>query len=132
MGIVPAGSAGRTGPNGPTRPTRPNGRSESPDAMLAAFGLAALGDRYPRDLSSGERQRAALAATLAGAPTLVLLDEPTRGMDAAARSSLVAAVEALTAGGSAVVVATHDEALAAALADRTILLGGDRVTEAAR
>src|SRR5450830_1130001 len=104
----------------------------SPDAMLAAFGLAALGDRYPRDLSSGERQRAALAATLAGAPTLVLLDEPTRGMDTAARSSLVAAVEALTAGGSAVVVATHDETLAAALADRTILLGGGRVTEAAR
>jgi energy-coupling factor transport system ATP-binding protein len=120
---------GRTGPNGPTRP---NGRSESPDAMLAAFGLTALGDRYPRDLSSGERQRAALAATLAGAPTLVLLDEPTRGMDTAARSSLVAAVEALTAGGSAVVVATHDETLAAALADRTILLGKGRATEAAR
>ena len=121
--------------SGPAYPTGPTGRSQSPDVMLAAFGLAALGDRYPRDLSSGERQRAALAATLAGAPTLVLLDEPTRGMDAAARSSLVAAVEELTAGGSAVVVATHDEALAAALADRTILLGGGggrRVTEAAR
>jgi len=117
---------------GPAYPTGPTGRSQSPDVMLAAFGLAALGDRYPRDLSSGERQRAALAATLAGAPTLVLLDEPTRGMDAAARSSLVAAVEELTAGGSAVVVATHDEALAAALADRTILLGGGGVTEAAR
>jgi energy-coupling factor transport system ATP-binding protein len=117
---------GRTGSTGP------DGRSESPDAMLAAFGLAALGDRYPRDLSSGERQRAALAATLAGAPTLVLLDEPTRGMDTAARSSLVAAVEALTAGGSAVVVATHDETLAAALADRTILHAAGRVTEVAR
>jgi len=52
--------------------------------MLAAFGLGHLADRYPRDLSSGERQRAALAATLAGAPTLILLDEPTRGMDLAA------------------------------------------------
>jgi len=122
----------RTGPTGPSGHTGHTGRTESPDAMLAAFGLTALGDRYPRDLSSGERQRAALAATLAGAPTLVLLDEPTRGMDAAARSSLVAAVEALTAGGSAVVVATHDETLAVALADRTILLGGGRVTEAAR
>ena len=111
---------------------RRTGHPGSPDAMLAAFGLAALGDRYPRDLSSGERQRAALAATLAGAPTLVLLDEPTRGMDTAARSSLVAAVEVLTAGGSAVVVATHDETLAAALADRTILLGKGRATEAAR
>jgi energy-coupling factor transporter ATP-binding protein EcfA2 len=111
---------------------RRTGSSEPPGAMLAAFGLAALGDRYPRDLSSGERQRAALAATLAGAPSLVLLDEPTRGMDAAARRSLVAAVEALAAGGSAVVVATHDETLAAALADRTILLSGGRATEAAR
>jgi ABC-type hemin transport system ATPase subunit len=44
----------------------------------------------------------------------------------------VAAVEVLTAGGSAVVVATHDETLAVALADRTVLLGGGRVTEAAR
>jgi energy-coupling factor transport system ATP-binding protein len=104
-------------------------RPEPPDAMLAAFGLTALGGRYPRDLSSGERQRAALAATLAGAPSLVLLDEPTRGMDAAARRSLVAAVDVLTAGGSAVVVATHDEALAAALADRTIVLANGRVTE---
>ncbi|HEX7497000.1 MAG TPA: ATP-binding cassette domain-containing protein [Candidatus Limnocylindrales bacterium] len=111
---------------------RRTGRAEPPDAMLAAFGLAALGDRYPRDLSSGERQRAALAATLAGAPTLVLLDEPTRGMDTAARDSLVAAVEALADGGSAVVVATHDETLAAALADRTILLRGSRAMEAAR
>ena len=104
--------------------------AEPPDAMLAAFGLAALGDRYPRDLSSGERQRAALAATLAGAPSLVLLDEPTRGMDSAARRSLIAAIEVLTAGGSAVVVATHDEALAAALADRTIVLADGRAREA--
>ena len=111
---------------------RRTGSSEPLGAMLAAFGLAALGDRYPRDLSSGERQRAALAATLAGAPTLVLLDEPTRGMDTAARSSLVAAVEVLTAGGSAVVVATHDETLAAALADRTIILGNGRATETER
>ena len=122
----------RTGHSGRTGPTGPTGRSETPDAMLAAFGLTALGDRYPRDLSSGERQRSALAATLVGAPTLVLLDEPTRGMDTAARNSLVAAVEALAAGGSAVVVATHDAALAAALADRTILLGGGRATEATR
>lgn len=120
----------RTGPTSHSGRNAPSGHSETPDAMLAAFGLTALGDRYPRDLSSGERQRAALAATLAGAPTLVLLDEPTRGMDTAARNSLVAAVEALTAGGSAVVVATHDAALAAALADRTILLGGGHATEA--
>ncbi|MGD0862114.1 MAG: ATP-binding cassette domain-containing protein [Candidatus Limnocylindrales bacterium] len=108
---------------------RRTGSVETPQAMLAAFGLDRLADRYPRDLSSGERQRAALAATLAGAPTLVLLDEPTRGMDAAARRSLAAAVEILTLGGSAVVLATHDTDLAAALADRTVELRDGRASE---
>ncbi len=103
--------------------------TEAPETMLAAFGLERLADRYPRDLSSGERQRAALAATLAGSPTLVLLDEPTRGMDAAARRSLTAAVRELTARGSAVVLATHDAELAAQLADRTIELRGGLATE---
>lgn len=100
-------------------------------AMLAAFGLTALADRYPRDLSSGERQRAALAATLAGSPALVLLDEPTRGMDHAARHALAAAVRSLTESGSAVVVATHDTDLALELADRTIRLAGGRAVEVA-
>jgi energy-coupling factor transport system ATP-binding protein len=107
------------------------GGHESPEMMLAAFDLGHLADRYPRDLSSGERQRAALAATLAGSPTLVLLDEPTRGMDLAARRSLVAAVRALTERGSAVVLATHDTDLAAELADRTIELCGGRATDLA-
>ena len=101
------------------------------DAILAAFGLAGLHDRYPRDLSSGERQRAALAATLAGAPALALLDEPTRGMDAAARRSLAAAVRALTDAGSSVVIATHDAELVAALADRTVVIGDGRAAETA-
>ena len=91
---------------------------------LAAFGLDELADRYPRDLSSGERQRAALAATLAGRPSLVLLDEPTRGMDAAARRALAAAVASLAERGSAVVVATHDADLVAEIADTTIAVGG--------
>jgi energy-coupling factor transport system ATP-binding protein len=104
--------------------------TESAELMLGTFGLAGLADRYPRDLSSGERQRAALAATLAGSPALVLLDEPTRGMDAAARRSLAAAVHSLTERGSAVVVATHDTDLAAELADRTIALRDGRAVEA--
>jgi energy-coupling factor transport system ATP-binding protein len=108
---------------------RRTGAGGSPDEMLTMFGLLALADRYPRDLSSGERQRAALAATMAGSPTLVLLDEPTRGMDMAARQSLGAAVRDLTALGSAVVVATHDAELAADLADRTIELRDGRAVE---
>jgi energy-coupling factor transporter ATP-binding protein EcfA2 len=108
-----------------------SGSTESTAEMLAAFGLSALADQYPRDLSSGQRQRAALAATLAGSPALVLLDEPTRGMDAAARRSLVSAVRRLTERGSAVVVATHDTDLATELADRTIVIGDGRAWEPA-
>jgi energy-coupling factor transporter ATP-binding protein EcfA2 len=108
---------------------RRSGAAEPPDEMLAAFGLLALAGRYPRDLSSGERQRAALAATLAGSPTLVLLDEPTRGMDPAARRSLGAAIHALTARGSAVVIATHDAELVADLADRIVELRDGRAVE---
>jgi energy-coupling factor transport system ATP-binding protein len=103
---------------------------DSPDEMLAAFGLLARADRYTRDLSSGERQRAALAATLAGSPTLALLDEPTRGMDAAARAALIAAVRRLTGRGAAVVVATHDESLVAELADRVVRVRDGRAAEA--
>jgi energy-coupling factor transport system ATP-binding protein len=110
---------------------RRTGSREAPAKMLDAFGLTRLSDRYPRDLSSGERQRAALAAALAGSPTLVLLDEPTRGMDAAARRSLAAAVQTLTAGGAAVVLATHDTDLAATLADRTVELRAGRAAERA-
>ncbi len=108
---------------------RRTGAGGSAEAMLSAFGLAGLSERYPRDLSSGERQRAALATTLAGTPALALLDEPTRGMDRAARRSLAGAVRALTERGSAVVLATHDTELAAELADRTVALTGGTAVE---
>ena len=93
---------------------------ETPGRILALLGIANLAGRYPRDLSSGERQRAALAAVLPGAPQLVLLDEPTRGMDHASRVALVNVVAALRDRGAAVVIATHDEDLQAALADRVV------------
>jgi energy-coupling factor transporter ATP-binding protein EcfA2 len=108
------------------------GDREQPEAILEELGLMSVAERYPRDLSSGERQRAALAAVLPGAPGLVLLDEPTRGMDAAARASLVGLVARLRDQGAAVVLATHDEELRAALADRMVNLGGGRVLEQAR
>jgi energy-coupling factor transporter ATP-binding protein EcfA2 len=103
---------------------------EPADAILQELGLLAVAGRYPRDLSCGERQRAALAAVLPGRPDLVLLDEPTRGMDAAARNALVRLVSRLRDGGSAVVLATHDAELRAALADRVLSVSGARVTEA--
>jgi len=93
---------------------------ERPERILGMLGIAELAGRYPRDLSSGERQRAAIAAVLPGAPQLVLLDEPTRGMDLASRSALIAVVANLRDRGAAVVIATHDEDLQAALADRVV------------
>ncbi len=94
--------------------------NETPTRILAMLGIADLAGRYPRDLSTGERQRAALAAVLPGAPEIVLLDEPTRGMDHASRVALVDVVAALRDAGAAIVIATHDEDLQAALADRVI------------
>lgn len=103
--------------------------SEAPDTILEALGLLSVADRYPRDLSCGERQRAALAAVLPGTPQLVLLDEPTRGMDAAAREALIRLVARLRDQGSSIVLATHDADLRAALADRIVRVAGGKVVE---
>jgi energy-coupling factor transport system ATP-binding protein len=105
------------------------GEAESPQVILGSLGLLAVAERYPRDLSSGERQRAALAAVLAGQPDLVLLDEPTRGMDFAARAALIKLVAGLRDAGSAVVLATHDVALQEALADRVVQVCEGGVSE---
>jgi energy-coupling factor transport system ATP-binding protein len=104
---------------------------ERPEAILEKLGLRSVADRYPRDLSCGERQRAALAAVLPGRPRLVLLDEPTRGMDAASRDALIELVAQLRDEGAAIVLATHDADLRAALADRVVRVGGGKVREMA-
>jgi len=108
-----------------------SGELEQPETILNQLGLLSMADRYPRDLSSGERQRAALAAVLPGTPGLVLLDEPTRGIDSNARGALVSLVARLRDRGASVVLATHDEDLRNALADRVIHVGGGRVAEMA-
>jgi energy-coupling factor transporter ATP-binding protein EcfA2 len=90
--------------------------------LLRTLGVDAIAGRDPRDLSSGERQRAAVAAILCGSPAIALLDEPTRGMDGRARDGLVAAVRMLAAAGTSVLLATHDSDLAAALADRVLIV----------
>jgi energy-coupling factor transporter ATP-binding protein EcfA2 len=100
---------------------------EALPSLLRALGVDALGPRDPRDLSSGERQRAAVAAILCGSPVIALLDEPTRGMDGPARDGLVAAVRMLAARGTSVIVATHDSDLTAALADRVLVVAGGLV-----
>jgi energy-coupling factor transport system ATP-binding protein len=104
---------------------------EAPAAVLERAGLAHLADRHPRDLSGGERQLLALALVTAGEPAIVALDEPTRGMDHAHKAALARSVAAMSERGAAVVLATHDAELAAAVAARTVLLGqGEIVADA--
>ncbi|MFI0267789.1 ABC transporter ATP-binding protein [Streptomyces luteogriseus] len=84
-------------------------------------------DTHPRDLSEGQRLALALAVVLTARPPLLLLDEPTRGLDYAAKARLVAVLRALAAEGHAIVLATHDVELAAELADRVVLLAEGEV-----
>jgi energy-coupling factor transport system ATP-binding protein len=91
---------------------------------LAAVGLAGYEGRHPRDLSSGERERLALAAVLAPEPDLLVLDEPTRGVDPERKHELAALLRANTA--RATLVVTHDRAFAKAVADRVVPLAPDR------
>jgi energy-coupling factor transport system ATP-binding protein len=103
------------------------------EAPVESLGeLAPLAARHPRDLSGGERQMLALEMVLAGEPPAVVgLDEPTRGMDHAHKAALARRLRAVAAGGTAVLLATHDAELAAAVAGRTVLLGqGDVVADA--
>jgi energy-coupling factor transporter ATP-binding protein EcfA2 len=99
--------------------------------LLAELGLSDLAQRDPRDLSSGERQRAAIAAVLAGSPQIALLDEPTRGMDDDARDALCRVVLRMRAAGCSIVLATHDINLAHAVADRIVSVGAGVANELA-
>ncbi|WP_367323512.1 ABC transporter ATP-binding protein [Streptomyces sp. HUAS ZL42] len=82
---------------------------------------------HPRDLSEGQRLALALAVVLTARPPLLLLDEPTRGLDYAAKARLVTVLRALAAEGHAIVLATHDVELAAELAHRVVLLADGEV-----
>lgn len=75
---------------------------------LARVGLAWAADRHPRDLSSGERERLGLAAVAVAEPDLLVLDEPTRGLDPDRKAEIGAWLSAYAAAGRSVLVATHD------------------------
>jgi energy-coupling factor transport system ATP-binding protein len=84
-------------------------------------------EAHPRDLSEGQRLALALAVVLAARPPLLLLDEPTRGLDYAAKARLAGILKGLAAEGHALVLATHDVELAAELADRVVILADGEV-----
>jgi energy-coupling factor transport system ATP-binding protein len=85
---------------------------------------------HPRDLSEGQRLSLVLAIQLVAAPDVVLLDEPTRGLDYPAKRTFIAILDQLVAEGRTVVVSTHDVEFAAAAADRVVVMGtGDIVAD---
>jgi energy-coupling factor transport system ATP-binding protein len=84
-------------------------------------------EHHPRDLSEGQRLGLVLAIVLTGAPPLVLLDEPTRGLDYGAKQRLIATLRELADAGHAVVLATHDVELAAAASTRTIVIADGEI-----
>lgn len=101
-------------------------------AMRARFDVGAFGDRPVRTYSRGQLQRVALARALLHAPSVLLLDEPSTGLDDAGTARLEEAVRAERDRGAVVVLVTHDHELAARLADvRVRLARGRVVTEGA-
>lgn len=99
----------------------------APDELLRHLGLADLADAYPRDLSVGERQRVALAAIMVAKPAALLLDEPTRGLDYAAKADLSRLLLEWRSEGMGIAVVTHDVELAAQLADRVVVMSQGEV-----
>jgi len=99
----------------------------APDALLARLGLTGVASAYPRDLSVGQRQRVALGAVTVTRPRLLILDEPTRGMDYGAKQELVRLLREWQAEGTAILLVTHDVELAAEAADRVAVLSQGQV-----
>ncbi len=94
----------------------------APQALLERLGLADKAGAYPRDLSAGERQRVALGAITITRPGALLLDEPTRGLDYAAKRALADLLRGWRDHGLAILLVTHDVELAATVADRVVLM----------
>jgi energy-coupling factor transport system ATP-binding protein len=93
-------------------------RDRAVAAAIRRLGLDGLERRHPRDLSGGERERVALASVLVAEPRVLVLDEPTRGMDTASKQALAALLREHAANGGASLVVTHDAGFAAGAADR--------------
>lgn len=101
-------------------------------AAASSFGVDPLRDRRVRELSRGQRQRLALARTLLGRPEVLLLDEPSTGLDASAVSRLVSQLAEVIHGGVLVVVVTHDPVFSAALGGQRWLMREGRLESVKR
>jgi putative ABC transport system ATP-binding protein len=105
-------------------------RKRAADA-LARVGLSARGRHYPAELSGGQQQRVAIARALAGAPRLLLADEPTGNLDSAMARSVMELLEELHRDGATIVMVTHDPQLAARAQRNVHVIDGQVVDLAA-
>ena len=104
---------------------RGRGRGDDPTTpWLESLGVGHLADRHPRDASAGERLLVAVAAVAATGAPVLLLDEPTRGLDPQAKERLLRFLRTRAGDGLVTVLATHDVELAAAAATRVVMLAG--------
>jgi ABC-type Mn2+/Zn2+ transport system ATPase subunit len=126
-------SMGRYPRLGPLARFRPADRQAVDDA-IAALDLGAFANRHIAELSGGQQQRVFVARAIAQEPELLLLDEPTTGVDAATEEALLHIVRELVAGGMPVVMTTHDLDRAVdwfdrlVVVDRRVLADGDPQT----
>ncbi|NJQ06956.1 ABC transporter ATP-binding protein [Streptomyces lonarensis] len=96
-------------------------------ALLDELAPGIDGASHPRDLSEGQQLALVLAIQLTAAPRVMLLDEPTRGLDYAAKRRFGAIVRRLAADGRSVVIATHDVEFVAAVADRVVVMADGEI-----
>ena len=98
-------------------------------ALLKQLGLAAKANAYPDSLSGGQQQRVAIARALATEPKVLLLDEITSALDPVLVADVLEALRTLAKGGATMLIATHEMAFAADVADRICYLEGGRIVE---
>ncbi len=96
-------------------------REDAMEAVAKKLDITALLDKHPLDLSGGEAQKCALGKLLLTEPQILLLDEPTKGLDASYKNRLAGLLKQLQAEGRTILLVTHDVEFAAAVADRCAL-----------